>query len=83
MLRGPPAGGGRFRLPHQKATPGGPLENHQPAVEEPVPGGKAVLGVFGQGKEEGARADVPQLRLQASAFQGQAKAKEVTQESPS
>lgn len=54
MLRGPPAGGGRIRLSREKATSGGPFENDQSAVEEPVPGGKAVLGAFGEGKEKGA-----------------------------
>ena len=58
MLRGPPAGG-RFRIPRQKATSHGPLENYQLAVEEPVPGGEAALGAVGEGKEEKS-----QLRLQ-------------------
>ena len=43
VLRGPPARGGRRRVPREKQTPGGPLENDQPTVEEPIHGGKAAF----------------------------------------
>ena len=74
MLRRTPARTGRSSYvcgwPNQETAPSRPLQDHQPAVESPVPRRTSLLGGARKGKEKGARADVPQLRLSPPAIQG-------------
>lgn len=66
MLRRPssrPGGSSSSRWASKEATPGRSVQNDQPTMEGTLSQGAFVLGGVGKGKEERARADVPQLRL--------------------
>jgi len=73
MLRRPsscPRGSSSSRWASEEATPGRSVQNDQPTMEGTLSRGALVLGGVGKGKEERARADVPQLRLPPPEEQG-------------
>lgn len=74
MLRRPSSSPGRHgnstRWTYEETAPGRSIQNDQPTMEGTLTRGASLLGGVGKGEEEGARADVSQLRLSTPEDQG-------------